>query len=326
MISDRKSNKAGKTKKDLKIIFMGTPDFAVPSLKALIKSCTVVAVVTRPDSPQGRGHKMAPPPVKVVAEEAGIPVLQPKKVKTDEFPDALKAFGADMFVTCAYGRILTQKVLDVPPMGTVNIHASILPKYRGAAPLWWQVINGEQEVGVTTMLTDIDMDTGDILLTDSIPLEENATMGEVHDRLSEMGAELIIKTIDGMLDGSIIPAPQNHDEATYAPTISKEDGKIDWTAPAKTIHNLVRGMDPFPAAWTTLDGQIVKIFGTKYTDSQSGQEPGTVLGISSGGGIEVAAGSGTVIIGELQSAGTRRMDWRSYINGRPIPPGKVFGT
>ncbi len=310
--------------KNLKIVFMGTPDFALPTLKALCEKYTVVAVVTKVDNPKGRGNKMTAPPVKDFALEQGIPVLQPETVKTPEFAQELSAYGADLFVTCAYGKILPQQVLDIPPMGTINVHASLLPKYRGSAPLWHMVINGEKEVGVTTMLTDIGMDTGDMLLKHTMPLGEDTTMGEVHDMLSEAGGQLIVDTIQGILSGKIVPEPQNDQEATHAPMISKEDGIINWSLPAVQIHNLVRGMNPFPAASTTKDGEVLKVYKTKaYPEASTGnKEPGTVLEAKDG--IKVATGCGIIEIRKLQGQGAKRMESKAYLNGHPISEGTVL--
>lgn len=311
--------------KNLKIAFMGTPDFAIPTLKALCENYTVVCVVTKVDKPKGRGNKMTAPPVKEFALERNIPVLQPENVKTDEFAQQLASYGADLIVTCAYGKILSRQVLDIPPMGTINVHASLLPKYRGAAPLWHCVINGEKEVGVTTMMTDIGMDTGDMLLTVKMPLGEDTTMGEVHDMLSEAGGKLITDTIEGLLAGTVKRVPQNHEEATYAAMVSKEDGVIDWNLSAGKIHNLVRGMNPFPAASTTKDGEVMKIYVTKaFEDESTGnKKPGTVL--HTGDGIKVATGKGVIVIKELQGQGGKRMDAKAYLNGHPMAEGTVLG-
>lgn len=312
--------------KDLRIAFMGTPDFAIPTLKALCDNYTVVCAVTKADKPKGRGNKLTPPPVKEFALAREIPVLQPESVKTEAFVKELSSYQADLFITCAYGKILPKSVLDIPKLGTINVHASILPKYRGAAPLWHCVINGEKEVGVTTMYTDIGMDTGDILQIDKMPLGPDTTMGEVHDALSEMGGRLIIKTIEALRNGTLTRTPQNHGEATYAPMVSREDGIIDWSRPAGAIHNLVRGMNPFPAASTVLNGEKLKIFVTAAdTERSAGNAaPGTVLSADSRG-IAVAAGEGILIIKELQGPSAKRMTAAAYLNGHSIEKGTVLG-
>ena len=312
-------------KKDLKIVFMGTPEFALPTLEALIKHYDVICAVTKPDRPKGRGNKLTPPPVKVFAQERGIPVCQPENVKTPEFTQQLREYGADLFVTCAYGKILPQSVLDLPRLGCINVHASLLPKYRGAAPLWHCVLNGEREVGVTTMFTDIGMDTGDILLKEKTEIDSDTTMGEVHDRLAEMGGRLIVRTIEALLTGTLIRIPQNDAEATYAPMVSKEDAEIDWKKTAEAIHNLVRGMNPFPVAHTKLEGAPLKIYRTRIVDeSVVNQQPGMVLQ-SEGGILQVACGKGILEILELQAASSKRMAADAYLNGHPIPKGLVLG-
>ena len=269
---------------------------------------------------------MTASPVKEFALSKNIPVLQPTNVKTEEFTEELKSYGADLFVTCAYGKILPQAILDIPKYCIINVHASVLPRYRGAAPLWHMVINGENEVGVTTMFTDIGMDTGDILEKTVIPLGENETMGEVHDKLSALGGEIITRTIDKLLDGTLVRTKQNDDEATYAPPIKKEDGRIDWNKPAEDIHNLVRGMNPFPGAFTLKDDEVLKIFTTgKCTEKGTDEKPGTVIGISDEGNIEVACGDGKVLeIRELQAAGGKRLAAKAYLNGHPISKGVMF--
>lgn len=312
-------------KKDLKVAFMGTPDFALPVLEALVENYSVVCVITKVDKPKGRGYELVAPPVKNYAVSKNIPVLQPATVKTDEFVEELKSYGAELFVTCAYGKILPQQVLDIPKYGTINVHASLLPKYRGSAPLWHMVINGEKEIGVTTMFTDIGMDTGDILEVSKIPFGEDETMENAHDKLSALGGEIITRTIDKMLAGTLTRTKQNDAEATYAPPIKKEDGKIDWSKPADAIHNLVRGMNPFPAAFTLKQGEVLKIFKTKCVNESTAKAPGTVLGVSSNGGLLVACGDETVIeVLELQAAGKKRMDTKAYLNGHPIAEGVVF--
>ena len=313
-------------RKDLRIVFMGTPEFALPTLRALCENYTVVCAVTKADRPKGRGNRLTPPPVKIFAQTAGIPVLQPESVKDDSFIRQLETWNADLFVTCAYGKILTQQVLDIPRLGTVNVHASLLPKYRGAAPLWHCVINGESEVGVTTMYTDIGMDTGDILQTERMPLGPDTTMGEVHDALADMGGQLIVRTVDALLDGTLTRTPQDNQKATYAPMISKDDGRIDWTRSAVEIHNLVRGMNPFPSAFTLLEGQRLKIFAAcpEPEGKGAGAVPGTVVSVEPEG-IRIAAGEGTVLIKELQGPSGKRMSAGAYLNGHPIKEGTVLG-
>ena len=311
--------------KDLKIVFMGTPDFAIPTLRALTEHYRVVCVVTKPDKPKGRGNKLTPPPVKEFAQAHGIPVCQPENVKTPEFTAQLAECGADLFVTCAYGKILPKSVLDLPKFGCINVHASLLPKYRGAAPLWHCVLNGDREVGVTTMFTDIGMDTGDMLLTETTQIDNDTTMGEVHDRLAEMGGRLILRTIEAMQAGTLKRIPQKEEEATYAPMVSKADAEIHWNKSASEIHNLVRGMNPFPAAHTKLQGEPLKIYRTRICPGKNTElPPGTVLS-SENGSLQVACGTGVLEILELQAASSKRMETASYLNGHSIPAGVVLG-
>ena len=312
----------------LKIVFWGTPDFAIPVLRKLAERYEVVAVVTKADRPKGRGNKMAFSPVKIETEKMGIPILQPESVRTAEFAAELAAFDADLFVTAAYGKILPEAVLKIPRLGCVNVHASILPYYRGAAPLWWPVLNGDAESGVTTMLTDVGMDTGDILLCRKLPIGENMTTGELSDALSQMGAELITETIDGLLDGSVKPVPQEHEKATYAPMIDREVGRLHWQKSAREIHNTVRGCDPFPGAFSYLNGEKIKIWKTEVCAEEELPETcdaatGTVL-FAKGDTILVAAGEGAVRILELQGESAKRMNARAYLSGHPIPEGSVF--
>ena len=307
----------------MRIIFMGTPDFAVPCLKELLlnkEKYEVVCVVTKPDMPKGRKMQLTPPPVKEAATEAGIPVLQPQSVKTKEFYEALKEYNPDLFITVAYGKILTEEVLSIPPLGCINVHASLLPKYRGAAPLWHAVINGEKESGITTMMTDVGMDTGDILLADKCEISENMTMGELHDKLSEMGTQTLLKTLEQLENGTLTRIPQNHDEATYSPMVSRETGKIDWNRSSLEIHNLVRGTNPFPVSYSfDENGEKVKIWSTLLTDMKkpSNKEVGEVIEASAQG-IFVATGDGVIKITELQGASGKKMKAGDYVNGHKI--------
>lgn len=307
----------------MRIVFMGTPDFAVPTLNMLTEhrdKYEVVCVVTKPDMPKGRSYRMMPPPVKEAAIAAGIPVLQPERVKTEEFREELAQYHPDLIVTVAYGKILPRQVLELPPLGCINVHASLLPKYRGAAPLWHAVINGEAESGITTMMTDVGMDTGDILLTDRIPIGENMTMGELHDALSALGAVTLKKTLDALEAGTLTRTPQNDAEASYAPMVERETGKIDWTHSAREIHNLVRGTNPFPVSFAyDPSGERVKIWRTELTGLPlpAGTEPGDVTELSKNG-ILVAAGDGLLRITEIQGPSSKKMTAGEYINGHKI--------
>ncbi len=307
----------------MRIVFMGTPDFAVPTLNMLIghpEKYEVVCVVTKPDMPKGRNYRMTPPPVKEAALAAGIPVLQPERVKTEEFREELAQYRPDLIVTAAYGKILPRQILEIPPLGCINVHASLLPKYRGAAPLWHAVINGEAESGITTMMTDVGMDTGDILLTDRIPIGENMTMGELHDALAALGAVTLQKTLNALEAGTLTRTPQNDADASYAPMVERETGKIDWTHSAREIHNLVRGTNPFPVSFAyDNSGERVKIWRTELTGMPlpANTEPGDVTELSKNG-ILVAAGDGLLRITEIQGPSSKKMTAGEYINGHKI--------
>ena len=300
-----------------KIVFMGTPEFALPVLDALTDNYDVVLVVTKPDAQSGRKLVLTESPVKVRAKERGIEVICPEKVKTTEFTETLAKYDADFFVTCAYGKILPKSVLDLPKYGCVNVHASLLPKYRGAAPLWRCVLAGEKETGVTTMLTDVGMDTGDMLLSEKIEITDDMTTGDVHDALAPIGAELIVKTINGLLKGKIKPVKQDDREATYAAMIDREDGRIDWNKPCDVVHNTVRGCNPFPGAFGTLkNGEKIKIWKTEKKEAAKGK-PGEILSQDKNG-ILVKCGEGAVLIKELQTDGSKRMNASAFLNGHKI--------
>ncbi|MCX7842934.1 MAG: methionyl-tRNA formyltransferase [Clostridia bacterium] len=308
----------------MRIIFMGTPEFAVPCLDMLVKEgYDVAAVITQPDKPKGRGNRLAAPPVKEYALEHGLEVLQPVKVRTKEYALQLRSYKPDLFVTCAYGRILTGEVLGIPPMGCINVHASLLPLYRGAAPIQWAIINGEKETGITTMYTDEGLDTGDMLLKKAIAITDDMTAGELHDKLSVMGAEVLKETLEKLKEGKLerIPQPEG---ATYAPIIEKDMGRINWSKPALHIHNLVRGTDPWPGAFTTYANGRMRIWKTQVVDgSKEGLEPGTILKVSKEG-IFAACGSGVVKITEIQTDSGKRMSVQSYIMGHKIIEGEKF--
>ncbi|MBO4326506.1 MAG: methionyl-tRNA formyltransferase [Clostridia bacterium] len=302
----------------MKVIFLGTPEFALGTLEMLIREHEVVLVVTKPDAPKGRGGKIAMPCVKELALKHGIEVYQPASSRTDEFYEKLKNAGADVMVTCAYGKILPARVLGITKYGCVNVHASLLPEYRGAAPLWHTVIDGKTESGITTMLTDAGMDTGDILLCDKTPIGPDMTMGELHDILAAMGPVTLRKTLAGLEKGCITPKPQDAAKATYAPMVDRDTGHIDWDKSAAEIHDLVRGTNPFPTAWSMLDGRRVKIWRTAVTDSEALPDepvsgPGTC--IVNDGTLKVVCGSGIIEILEIQAEGSRKMSAGEYLNG-----------
>lgn len=308
----------------LKIVYMGTPDFAVPALKALHESPHEVCLaVTQPDRKKGRGRKLTPPPVKVAAQQFCIEVVQPESVKDPAFIEKLNIVAPDLFIVAAFGHILPQYVLDIPKKGAINIHASLLPKYRGAAPIQRAVINGEKETGITTMMMDKGMDTGDILMVKKTPILPEDTSADVHDRLSVMGADLIIKTIEGLDKGSLIPAAQNHEKATYAPMLSKKEGRINWALTAEAIESFIRGVTPWPGAYTQCGDKRLKVFKARVIDRDSGMPPGTLLDCCPGE-LQVAAGEKTVSIMEIQGDSGKRLTVDCFLCGCTLPDGDVF--
>jgi len=305
-----------------RVIFMGTPGFACPTLQRLLdRRENVVAVVTQPDRPKGRGQKLVPPPVKELAERHGIPVYQPLKVRDPAFIETILALRPDVIVVVAFGQILPKALLDMPPRGCINVHASLLPRYRGAAPLNWCIVNGERETGVTTMLMGPGLDTGPMLLKRITDIDAQEDVISLHDRLAAMGAELLAETLDGLKQGAITPEEQDDALSCYAPMLKKEDGLIDWRRDAGDIHNQVRGMCAWPGAYSFLHGQMLRIWRTG-TSTGSGI-PGTVLKAGRDG-IEVACGTGSLIVTELQLAGKKRLDAASFLAGNPLPPGTAF--
>ncbi|HSO19822.1 MAG TPA: methionyl-tRNA formyltransferase, partial [Desulfosarcina sp.] len=282
----------------LTIVYMGTPDFAVPSLETLHGSGhTVLAVVTQPDRPKGRGRKLTPPPVKVAAEHLGIPVLQPETVRTDAFHRHMAELAPDLFVVAAFGQILPQTLLDIPKIGAINVHASLLPQHRGAAPIQWAIIEGDRETGITTMMMDAGMDTGDILLAEKTSIGPEETAAELHDRLSEMGARTLARTLARLQDGSLTRTPQDHEKATYAPMLKKTDGEIDWSQPAEQIERRIRGMTPWPGAFTFTDDMRLRIFKARVLDREISVPPGTILECIPGE-LRVATGKAALAISE----------------------------
>lgn len=305
-----------------RIIFMGTPAFACPTLQTLLeRGENVVAVFTQPDRPKGRGQKLQAPPVKELALQHGLTVHQPLKVRAPEVIEQIGALQPDLIVVVAFGQILPKALLEIPSHGCVNVHASLLPRYRGAAPLNWCIVNGESETGATTMLMDVGLDTGPMLLKRATPIAPDEDITTLHDRMALLGARLLGETLDGMQAGSITPQPQDDAQTCYAPLLKKEDGLIDWTKPAQEIHNLVRGLATWPGAYTFLQGQPLKIHSTRLGTTSG--TAGTVLAASAEG-IEVACGQGSLLIRELQPAGSRRMDAASFLAGHPLAPDTAF--
>ena len=303
---------------------MGTPEFAVPSLEALLKSGDqVVGIVTQPDRPKGRGQAMTPPPVKLIGQREGIPVLQPVKIRVPEFLTALAAWKPDLIAVTAYGRILHSPILTLPPMGCVNVHGSLLPKYRGAAPVQWAVINGETETGITTMMMDEGMDTGAMLLQESLPIVPEDTSGTLAPRLAVLGGRLLVETIARLKAGTITPQPQNHALATLAPPLKKEDGAIDWRASAISIANRIRGLSPWPGAYTYFSSERWMVWSATAGPAEAGAAPGTITQVSKQS-ILVATGDGVLELREIQPANSKRLMVAQYLAGHRVSPGQRF--
>ncbi|WP_294385621.1 methionyl-tRNA formyltransferase [uncultured Clostridium sp.] len=304
----------------MKIVFMGTPDFAVPSLEALIEKYGVEAVFTQPDRPKGRGKKMAFSAVKEVAVKHDIKVFQPEKLKDDrDAIEYLKDLKPDFIIVVAFGQILTKEVLDIPKYGCINLHASLLPMYRGAAPLNWVVINGEKKSGNTTMLMDVGLDTGDMLLKDEVEITENMTAGELHDILMVRGGDLLIKTIEGVANGTIKGIKQEG-ETCYAKMLSKNTGKISWNNSALDIHNLIRGLNPWPIAHTTYKDENMKIYESEVLAENSNKEPGTILSVNKTG-MKVSCSEGVLLVKKVQFPNGKPLTIEQYINGKDIEIG-----
>lgn len=305
----------------MRIVFMGTPDFAVPSLEALLKSADpVVGIVTQPDRPKGRGQQLVPSPVKLIAQRAGVPLLQPMKMKAPEFLAALAAWKPDLIVVTAFGRILPPAILTMPPKGCINVHGSLLPKYRGAGPIQWAVINGETETGITTMLMDEGMDTGAMLLQMRLPIAPDDTAGTLSPRLAELGGRLLIETIAQLKAERLTPRAQDHSKATLAPLLKKEDGMIDWTLPATAIANRIRGLSPWPGAYTASGTDRWTIWRAAVVPETQTALPGTITAITKEA-IHVATGAGVLAVKELQPANSRRMTVAQYLAGHPVSIG-----
>lgn len=308
----------------MKIVFMGTPDFAVPSLTKLVEKHEVCAVLTQPDKPKGRGKKLAYSPVKEEALKYNIPIYQPIKLKDDILVvEKIKELNPDFIIVVAFGQILTKEVLDIPKYGCINLHASILPMYRGAAPLNWAIIKGEKISGNTTMLMDVGLDTGDMLLKEEVEIHDNMTSGELHDILMDSGANLLLNTIDGLANKSIKPLKQQG-ETFYAKMLDKELAHINWNDDANDIHNLVRGLNPWPIAYSEYKGERMKLYKTKVLCEESLKTPGTILDISKDG-IKVACGKNIIVIEKVQFPNGKPLTIEQYINGHSIEKGLILG-
>ena len=310
----------------MRIVFMGTPDFAVGSLQALCESGKheILAVVTQPDRPKGRGNKLLQTPVKEYALAQGLTVYQPQKVKTPEFVELLHELQPELIVVAAFGQFLSKEILELPKYGCINVHASLLPKYRGAAPIQYAIIKGEKESGVTIMQMDIGMDTGAMLDKVVVPIAENTTMGELHDALREQGAALLLKVIDKIAAGTAVAEPQDNEQATYATLLDRSMEHIDWSKTAQEVHNLIRGFNPAPSTFTKLpNGKSLKIWGSKMTDKSSAAAAGTVIETGKHS-FFVACGEGVLEITEVQPESKKRMPAQVFLNGRGVQEGDLL--
>ncbi|GEP65750.1 methionyl-tRNA formyltransferase [Clostridium beijerinckii] len=301
----------------MNIVFMGTPDFAVPSLQRMIKEYNVTAILTQPDKPKGRGKKMAYSAVKEEGLKHEIPIYQPIKLKDDrDLIEKLKELKPDFIIVVAFGQILTKEVLDIPKYGCINLHASLLPMYRGAAPLNWAIINGEKSSGNTTMLMDVGLDTGDMILKDEVEITNNMTTGELHDILMVRGADLLVKSIEGISKGDIVPEKQGN-ETFYAKMLDKNIANIDWNKSAEEIHNLVRGLNPWPIAYTDYKNERMKIYETEVLKEKSNKEPGTIIDVSKNG-VKVSCKEDVLLIKRVQFPNGKPLAIEQYINGHEI--------
>jgi methionyl-tRNA formyltransferase len=312
-----------------RIVFMGTPEFAVPSLKALLDNNeNVVCVVTQPDRPKGRGRKVLPPPVKELALQASIPVLQPERIRGDDFLAELRSYEPDIIALTAYGNILPGSIINLPPLGTINVHGSLLPKYRGAAPIQWALIKGETETGITIMQMDEGVDTGDVLLQEKIPIAPADTTGKLFTKLAELGGAALVKALDLLRQNKLQPIQQNEEQASLAPMLKKEDGLVDWSQSAVEISGLIRGLDPWPTTYTTLSGKRLRLFSPEIIEksrcNNMSSEPGTVKKADKNG-LLVTTGDGCLLIKEIQADGSKRMGVGAYISGNPIQSGTLLG-
>jgi len=302
--------------KDIRTVFMGTPEFALATLEGLLDfGLNLVGVYTQPDRPSGRGKKLSPPPVKLLAEARGLKVFQPQKLRAPEVVGELQSLAPDLIVVVAYGQILPKSVLDIPKYGCINVHASLLPAYRGAAPINKVIIDGKTETGITTMLMDVGLDTGDMLVKKATAIGPFETAGELHDRLALLGRETIEETLRQLCAGTLRPEKQDDALSCYAPMLKKEDGRIDWHRSAEEIHNQVRGLEPWPGGYTYLDGEVLKIADTAPEEGVG--EPGTVVSADPDG-VRVACGGGVLKIGELQLPGKKRLPAGEFLRGRTI--------
>jgi len=309
----------------LNILFLGTSEFACPSLEALVASpYRITEVITQPDRPKGRGRKLTPPPVKPLALARNIPVFQPEKLRDPSAVENVKSLKPDLIVVVAYGQILSAAVLSVPPLGCVNVHGSLLPKYRGAAPIARAILMGEKKTGVTTMLLDTGMDTGPIFLQEEVGISPEDSLGSLQERLAQSGAALLLKTIEGLAKGHFSPRPQDATQASYAPKILREEGRIDWRRPARELGNLLRALDPSPGAYSTWNGKIVKFFRPLVLEAKAQDPPGAVAEAADQG-LKIATVDGYLLIREIQMENRSRMAVGQFLRGNRMEPGQRLG-
>lgn len=310
----------------MRVVFMGTPEFAVPTLKVLLEdeNIEVVGVFTQPDKPKGRGKKLAMPPVKELALENNLEVFQPEKIKTSESVAILKELNPELIVVVAFGQILSKEILDIPKYGCINVHASILPAYRGAAPINWAIIKGEKTSGVTTMFMDVGLDTGDMIYKEYVEISEEDNSSTLHDKLSSAGYTVLKKTIDNLKKGDLPREKQIEEESSYAPIMDKSLGKVNWKNSAEDIYNLVRGVIPWPGAHTTINDDVMKIWGVKKSSKKTDKAPGMIIDVTQEG-IYVATNDGVVVIDEIQMPNKKRMPVKEYLKGNKIELGIVLG-
>ena len=308
----------------MKVVFMGTPEFAVPTLQALIDHHQVAAVVTQPDRQRGRGKKVQFSPVKEKAAEYKIPVLQPGKARDEEFIQELETIAPDVIVVVAYGQILPERILNLPKYGCINFHGSLLPKYRGAAPIQWAVLNGEEKTGITTMYMEKGLDTGDMIDKAEVVLDPKETAGSLHDKLMNLGADLLLETLDKLEKGTIVRTKQDDSQSCYAKMLSKEMGRMDFSRSAKELEQWIRGMNPWPSAYTTMNGKTLKIWDADVVSYEGSEEPGTVVKVTKDT-IIVAAGEGALALKEIQLAGKKRMPVQAFLLGSSVETGIRLG-
>lgn len=308
----------------MRAIFMGTPEFAVPTLQALIDHHEVIGVVTQPDKQRGRGKKVQFPPVKEKAVEYNIPVYQPVRAKEEAFIETLRQLNPDVIVVVAYGQILPESILNIPKYGCINVHGSLLPKYRGAAPIQWAVLDGEEKTGITTMFMEKGLDTGDMLDKVEVVLDPKETAGTLHDKLMEAGADLLLETLKKLEAGTAVRTKQDDSKSCYAKMLSKEMGKIDFTKSANEIERLIRGMNPWPSAYTSMSGKTMKIWDADVVEYQGNKKPGTIVDVTKDS-ILVATGENALALKEIQLAGKKRMQVQAFLLGRSVEKGIVLG-